>query len=43
MFRLPGRAATVEDAFAGRRVARGVFAFEVELEPRSTALYIISG
>ncbi len=43
IIRLPARAAAVEDVFGKRTVAKGVTEFEVLLEPRSTALYFLSG
>jgi len=42
VFRLPERAGSVEDAFRKLTIAKGVSAFEVDLEPRSTGLYILS-
>ena len=41
VFKLPARAGTVHDAFGKRTVAEGVSEFEVLLEPRSTALYLL--
>ena len=42
VFELPGRAETVVDVFGSRTLARNVSAFEVVLEPRSTALYLLA-
>jgi len=41
VFRLPRRAGTVRDVFGKRTVASGVTEFEVRLEPRSSALYLL--
>ncbi len=42
VFKLPGRAESVDDAFGKRAIAKAVSEFEVDLEPRSSALYILS-
>ncbi len=41
VFRLAARAAAVEDVFGKKVIAKGVTEFEVGLEPRSTALYLL--
>ena len=41
VFRLPARAGTVHDVFGKRTVAEGASEFEVLLEPKSTALYLL--